>query len=529
MDWDLILSVSLTAAVGSDGGRVRAWPPSGLNVHFGYTGLLNFGQVGFVAVGAYAVAIGVDTYGLSFWLCLFLVARRRVGARPPARRARRCGCGPTTSPSSPSPPARSSASCCAPPRFRDTTGGAAGIQDFAGDFFDLNPFDRGDVRLDIPGTSIGVEYNAGQTWVLLVGWVARRARRACSSTCSCAARGAGCSRPSARTRTPSAASARTSTRYKMQSLVLGGVIGALRRRHLRRRPPVGRARQPRHRAHLLRLRGPRARRRGPGARARCSARWSSSSSTAFADVALRQAIEADHINFLVANEVGIVRQMLVGVGLMRAHDLPTAGHPRRQAGGGGQCPPLRPTLADGAAFAGVAPEPGRGQARPDPRRRRRAPPLRRPHRRRRRPPRGAAGRHHRPHRARTAPARRRSSTCSPASTSPTSGRWTLRRRATSAGVAAHKVARRGMVRTFQLTKSLARLSVLENMKLGATGQRGEGFFAGLVRPLWSAPGARRSRPGPRSCSSGSSSTTCATSSPARCRAASASCSRWRGR
>jgi branched-chain amino acid transport system ATP-binding protein len=41
-----------------------------------------------------------------------------------------------------------------------------------------------------------------------------------------------------------------------------------------------------------------------------------------------------------------------------------------------------------------------------------------------------------------------------------------------------------MVRTFQLTKSLARLSVMENMKLGATGQRGEGFGRALLPPLW---------------------------------------------
>ena len=52
------------------------------------------------------------------------------------------------------------------------------------------------------------------------------------------------------------------------------------------------------------------------------------------------------------------------------------------------------------------------------------------------------------------------------------------------GMAAHKVAKHGMVRTFQLTKSLARLTVLDNVRLGATGQRGEGFFASLVRPLW---------------------------------------------
>jgi branched-chain amino acid transport system ATP-binding protein len=54
------------------------------------------------------------------------------------------------------------------------------------------------------------------------------------------------------------------------------------------------------------------------------------------------------------------------------------------------------------------------------------------------------------------------------------------------GVAAHRVARLGMVRTFQLTKSLARLTVLDNLKLGATDQRGEGLFASLIRPLWRA-------------------------------------------
>ena len=54
------------------------------------------------------------------------------------------------------------------------------------------------------------------------------------------------------------------------------------------------------------------------------------------------------------------------------------------------------------------------------------------------------------------------------------------------GVPAHKVARQGMVRTFQLTKSLARLTVLDNLKLGASEQRGEGFFSSLVRPLWKA-------------------------------------------
>jgi neutral amino acid transport system ATP-binding protein len=67
---------------------------------------------------------------------------------------------------------------------------------------------------------------------------------------------------------------------------------------------------------------------------------------------------------------------------------------------------------------------------------------------------------------------------------PDEGSWTFDGESLG-GTPAHKVAKKGMVRTFQLTKSLARLTVLENVKLGATDQRGEGFFAALARPLWS--------------------------------------------
>lgn len=48
----------------------------------------------------------------------------------------------------------------------------------------------------------------------------------------------------------------------------------------------------------------------------------------------------------------------------------------------------------------------------------------------------------------------------------------------------HKVANLGMVRTFQLTKSLYRLSVLDNMRLAATKQRGESIFLSPLRWLW---------------------------------------------
>ena len=52
------------------------------------------------------------------------------------------------------------------------------------------------------------------------------------------------------------------------------------------------------------------------------------------------------------------------------------------------------------------------------------------------------------------------------------------------GLPSYRIARRGMVRTFQLTKSLARMRVIDNMKLGAPTQLGERFLPALVRPLW---------------------------------------------
>lgn len=68
---------------------------------------------------------------------------------------------------------------------------------------------------------------------------------------------------------------------------------------------------------------------------------------------------------------------------------------------------------------------------------------------------------------------------------PNSGRWTFEGQPL-ARMPAHRVARLGMVRTFQLTKALSRLTVLENMKLGATGQRGERFVGALFPWVWRA-------------------------------------------
>ena len=53
-----------------------------------------------------------------------------------------------------------------------------------------------------------------------------------------------------------------------------------------------------------------------------------------------------------------------------------------------------------------------------------------------------------------------------------------------AGVPSYKVARLGMVRTFQLTKALSLLTVIDNMRLGAQDQPGENFLRAFLKPLW---------------------------------------------
>ncbi|WP_202918205.1 ABC transporter ATP-binding protein [Streptomyces cavernae] len=64
-----------------------------------------------------------------------------------------------------------------------------------------------------------------------------------------------------------------------------------------------------------------------------------------------------------------------------------------------------------------------------------------------------------------------------------SGRWSFAGHPLT-GRPAHRVARQGLVRTFQLTRVLARLTVRENLMLAADGQHGERLLPAVMRPLW---------------------------------------------
>jgi neutral amino acid transport system ATP-binding protein len=68
---------------------------------------------------------------------------------------------------------------------------------------------------------------------------------------------------------------------------------------------------------------------------------------------------------------------------------------------------------------------------------------------------------------------------------PNTGTWSFNGRSLG-DLSPHQVARLGVVRTFQLTKALSRLTVLQNMLLGAQGQRGESFLRALWPGTWRA-------------------------------------------
>ncbi|MGD9606030.1 MAG: branched-chain amino acid ABC transporter permease [Leucobacter sp.] len=50
----------------------------GLNIHFGFTGLMNFGQAGFMLLGAYGFGVSVSYFGLGFWPALLVAIAAAV-------------------------------------------------------------------------------------------------------------------------------------------------------------------------------------------------------------------------------------------------------------------------------------------------------------------------------------------------------------------------------------------------------------------------------------------------------------------
>ncbi|MGH9031486.1 MAG: branched-chain amino acid ABC transporter permease [Acidimicrobiia bacterium] len=162
MDYDIIFGNALRSAIGPEA-AIYALLAIGLNVHWGYTGLLNLGQVGFMLVGAYGLAITVATWGWSMWLGipigLAAAALLALALGLPTLRLRADYFAITTIAVSEilrivtrSSPAE------------DLTGGAFGLQGIAGSFYDINPIPSGEYGFGV------VTFSANRLWVMLVTW-----------------------------------------------------------------------------------------------------------------------------------------------------------------------------------------------------------------------------------------------------------------------------------------------------------------------------------------------------------------------
>lgn len=163
MNWAGIFENAVRAAVG-DFAAVFALAAIGLNVHFGYTGLLNFGQVGFMAVGAYGIAVSVTYLGVSLWVGLLaglaasVVLALLLGL--PTLRLRADYLAIVTIAA-----AEIIRLTFRSVSLREYTGGSSGLTRFADQFYAVNPLSPGRYGFG-PFT-----YTHRQAWLLLVAWL----------------------------------------------------------------------------------------------------------------------------------------------------------------------------------------------------------------------------------------------------------------------------------------------------------------------------------------------------------------------
>ncbi|MCC3291966.1 MULTISPECIES: branched-chain amino acid ABC transporter permease [unclassified Arthrobacter] len=136
----------------------------GLAVHFGYTGLLNFGQAGFMAVGAYGFAIPILSFNaplpLALLIALLASAVFAVILGIPTLRLRADYLAIVTIAA-----AEIIRYIVTTNSMTPVTGSANGLAAFTGSFYDLNPIPAGSYSLG------PVSMNERDLWIRIVAWV----------------------------------------------------------------------------------------------------------------------------------------------------------------------------------------------------------------------------------------------------------------------------------------------------------------------------------------------------------------------
>jgi ABC-type branched-subunit amino acid transport system permease subunit len=308
MDWGAIIENTTRGLIGEQF-IYFGLAALGLNIHFGYTGLLNLGQAVFMAAGAYGLSMSVVTLGLNFWWGLLLgiivfplIIAAIMGV--PTLRLRADYLAIVTIEAS-----EMFRIIARSPSLDRWTGSSDGLTGFATTFYELSPYDRQERYLfDL--------FIGNQMWVVTVGWIALvlviiisrllmrspwgRVLKAIRED-EDAARSLG----------------KNAYWYKMQALMIGGVFGAmggmLRAIGTQSAQPQNFITDVTFFAWVALILGGAAKVFGPIAGAAILYAILS-----FTDVALRQGVDNGHIPewLMTGTQVGQVRFMLIGLGLI---------------------------------------------------------------------------------------------------------------------------------------------------------------------------------------------------------------------
>lgn len=217
MDIGTIIDAALSQALGPQA-IVFALAAIGLNVHFGYTGLLNFGQAGFMAVAGFGLATAVVTFDLPFLVGIVIGLLASVllafvlGAPTLKLRADYLAIVTIAA-------AEIIRLILGAVETKGWFGGSNGLTGFVKPFRDMNPYSGG---LDIGIASWG----RNDLWSMTVGWVL--VALSCLLVWALMRSPWGRVLRSIREDEDAVRSlGKNVFAYKMQSLVLGGVFGGI--------------------------------------------------------------------------------------------------------------------------------------------------------------------------------------------------------------------------------------------------------------------------------------------------------------
>src|ERR671926_787824 len=192
----------------------------GINIQFGYTGLLNFGQIAFAMLGGFGIAVSVTQWVLTFWvgviigLAAAVILALLLGL--PTLRLRADYLAIATIATAEGLRLLFRSVSATP-----VTNGTRGLSNFNGDFVALAPWDTSR-RYPILGT----QWSGAELWVTAVGWVL--VALSCLLIWLLVRSPWGRVVKSVREDEDAVrALGKNVYVYKMQALVLGGVLGAL--------------------------------------------------------------------------------------------------------------------------------------------------------------------------------------------------------------------------------------------------------------------------------------------------------------